>query len=457
MSNWKTCLIRIASLGTDDLKPYDQRLGVTKAVNSLAMLILVLNLILGPVFFLATGKSGIIVASLAEAVFLGGLIVLNYYKRRTLANTLFFLVLNVATGYFSATMGQPGEAQLMVVFLVGLSLFLFQKRVQRAIGMSTTVLLLVLMEANFKLKFVPAVRASEMKSDIMRWIAYAVIILLVTLLFVMYARHNRRLLVHLQKYYDEEVTQNLQKTKFIRNAYHEVRNQLWGIFSITRMLTKAKDQDRLQEMTDLNEVIGTLRSGCKNLETVLTNILEYSQYDAGIIPQPIYEPVNLKYLLENLVESVRFAAAERKVQIRMHYPSHVPEYLIIDQIKMIQILTNLTNNAIKFTRQYSCIEISIDSDKDKWAVTVRDQGPGIAKDKMKALFKPFVVERNLANAKGVGLGLHISYQLTKALGGTINAQTHPGQGSAFTVCLPIVDCNHSEVESKNKRRQAVPG
>ena len=171
----------------------------------------------------------------------------------------------------------------------------------------------------------------------------------------------------------------------------------------SRVLAKAKEQNTLRELSDYDDIILTLRNGCCNLETILANILDYSKYDAGIPVHPQYETVNVKDLLENLVDSVRFTAAERQVRVGMHYPCHVPEWLVIDQVKLTQILTNITNNAIKFTRQCSRVEISVDADSDTWVVTIKDEGPGIPMDKMRSLFDLFVAERSLANAKGVGL------------------------------------------------------
>src|SRR5258707_979659 len=117
---WKS----IVGIGTSDLNPYDVALGVTKGVNLLSLFIFAINIVFGPAYYFATGKLYILIGSLSEAGFVAGLVLLNHFKRRNAANITFYLVLNAATFYFSAILGQLGEAQLMIVFLVGLAMFM---------------------------------------------------------------------------------------------------------------------------------------------------------------------------------------------------------------------------------------------------------------------------------------------------------------------------------------------
>lgn len=451
-----TFVLKIIESGTRDLKPYDHGLGVTKGINAFSLVIFAINLIFGPIYFISTGKIAILAGSMTEAAFVGGLIFLNYYNYRTAANILFFLVLNAATLYFGVMLGQAVGAALMIVFLTGLTLYMFRSWRVRLLCMATSISVLVLMEANYKLKVIPAVNASETNSDYMRWTSYAVIIFLVTMLFYAYAWYNSKLLRRLQDYYDQEVAQNMNKARFIRNAYHEVKVQFWGVLSVTKILGRSRENHTAKEMQNFDDLIETLRTGCKNLEIVLTNILEYSQYDAGIIPKALYEPFDLRFLLQTIVDGSKYAAAERKVQVRLNYSPLVPDYIVSDKTKMIQIVTNLINNAVKFTKPETFIYVEVANSRERWTIAVKDKGNGIPPERLGQLFKtPFFTDRSDGNPKGIGLGLHITGQLVKTLNGEIEVESQPGQGTTFSVSLPILDYSENELVGTPRYKESI--
>jgi len=440
---------RIINAGTESMKPYDTRLGVVRGINFLSLWTFMINITFGPFYALITWKGSILIGSLCEAALVAGLIGLNYKKKYTIAKVVFYLVLNLATLYFSFILGQSVEAQLMVVLLVGLCFFMFMTFKARAICITTTILLLILMEANFKMKFVQTEEKTELITSLMRWTAYAVIIFLVGMLFYLYAVNNRILLEQLTKYsqkiesnLETEVSVSNKKSRFIRHAYHELKNQFWGLNAVIQVLASKKDNG-----SNYDKMLSDLKNGSQNIQMIISNILEYSKFEAGIISKPLYEPVNFKNLVSNLVNLYQYSGDEKGIKIDFCISSNVPEYIILDKVKVVQIVNNLINNAIKFTKPNSDIFINIEGKDDCWRITVKDQGNGISPDKLNFIFEPFITERGTHNSEGIGLGLHITKQLVLSLGGNIQVSSIVDKGTTFVVCLPAKELlTHSKLK-----------
>ena len=442
MRKLTTLINKAANIGTSDIPMYESALGVTKGINLLSLLILVLNVIFGPLYYFITGKLYILIGSLSGAGFVAGPMILNYYKHRSLANILFYLVLNAATFYFSVILGQLGEAQLMIVFLVGLSFFMFHTFTTRLISISGTLLLSVLMEVNFKFRFIDSIHTSAHDTDLMRWTAYGVIIFLAATLFYLYALNNSRLLIELKKHseiiessLEREKGLNVIKSQFIRNSYHEVRTQFAGIFLTIQILASMKKEEAVARLDD---VVSSLRSGCQTLHLVLTNILEYSKFEAGISQQALYEPINMIMTIELIVNIFKYAANEKNVAIECQYSEDFEEYVISDKVKIMQVVTNLLHNAIKFSNPNTCIRVALDKKDGYFRLSVKDEGNGIAHDILGKMFnEPFITEKSENNEEGIGLGLQVTRQIVASLEGKIDVESEIGKGARFTVSLPV--------------------
>jgi signal transduction histidine kinase len=108
-------------------------------------------------------------------------------------------------------------------------------------------------------------------------------------------------------------------------------------------------------------------------------------------------------------------------------------------MKLTQVVINLINNAIKFSKSGTIISVTLHKDIDRWRISVQDRGKGICPDRLPYIFDPFVTDNNRDNnSEGVGLGLHITKQLVAALQGEIEVSSEENAGSCFTVYLPIV-------------------
>jgi signal transduction histidine kinase len=165
-------------------------------------------------------------------------------------------------------------------------------------------------------------------------------------------------------------------------------------------------------------------------------VLSFAKVEAGTIELDL-RPLGARELVAG-VEPLVAPQAQAK-GIALSVDGSGPErHLLGDEERVRQILLNLVGNAIKFTPAGGSVQLSIGGDARWVRISVRDDGPGIAPEKHQAIFDPFVqVERRFSNPReGVGLGLAISRDLARAMGGDLAVVSTPGEGSTFTVQLP---------------------
>jgi signal transduction histidine kinase len=132
-------------------------------------------------------------------------------------------------------------------------------------------------------------------------------------------------------------------------------------------------------------------------------------------------------------------AAKKGLQFRTFLGDSLPPEIMGDERRLRQIMINLMGNAIKFTREGSVNVRLLRPTVEHWAVQVQDTGVGIPKDAQEYIFEPFrqVNSAITRDNRGVGLGLSITKQLVELMGGRILLESEPGQGSTFTIILPI--------------------
>jgi signal transduction histidine kinase len=174
-----------------------------------------------------------------------------------------------------------------------------------------------------------------------------------------------------------------------------------------------------------------------HLARLIDDILDFARLEAGRVRIEA-KPVQVADVLADLGPLVEAQASKKRVELALLPPS-AELTVLADRQRLQQILVNLVGNAIKFTPENGLIRVGAQRDGTTAAVFIRDTGMGIPSDRLQAIFDPFVqVEDSLTRtATGAGLGLAISRDLARAMGGDLKVESTLGNGSTFTVVLPL--------------------
>ncbi len=220
------------------------------------------------------------------------------------------------------------------------------------------------------------------------------------------------------------------KTQFLANMSHELRTPMNGIIGMIDLLHQTGLGAEQADYVD------TLRKSSDALLTILNDILDLSKIQAGKLRLQ-EAPLVLRGLLERLHSLFAYRASQKNLRFTYHITSHTPPYIITDEMRLLQILSNLVANAIKFTAQgtVSVVVSSVATDGDFHTLrfAVQDSGIGISPDDAVRLFTSFT-QLDTTPSKafgGTGLGLAISKELAELLGGEIGVFSGVGEGSVF--------------------------
>ncbi len=223
------------------------------------------------------------------------------------------------------------------------------------------------------------------------------------------------------------------KSNFLASTSHEIRTPMNAILGINEMILKEnRDEEVRRASLDIR------RAG-NGLLTIINNILDISRAEAG--KMELYpDNYHLWQLLLDVEESVFETFQEKKLEFVLDVDKSLPEHLCGDEDRLRQILTNLVDNAVKYTKEGS-ITLGVHGEREDGAVklqiTIRDTGIGIRKKDLDLLFQTFarVNLDETQTIQGAGLGLTLTRYLLDLMGGQINVESEYGKGTTFTLSL----------------------
>lgn len=245
---------------------------------------------------------------------------------------------------------------------------------------------------------------------------------------------------------------NKSKSEFLANMSHEIRTPLNAILGFSELLkNKNYTSDKYEYYLDAISVAGI------NLLSLINDILDLSKIEAGkmnINP----EPVDILSVCEEVFKIFTINITEKNLQTETKLNNDIPVGLILDEIRIRQILFNLVGNAVKFT-EAGKITLIMNFDKYKSAnkgelsITVKDTGIGIPENQLDRIFEPFMQTegQNARKYGGTGLGLPITKRLIEMMNGKITVESSLGEGSEFTIIIKDVEITDSGL-SKNHEK-----
>ncbi len=223
---------------------------------------------------------------------------------------------------------------------------------------------------------------------------------------------------------------------FVAMASHELRTPLTAIKGFSSTLLDGIDYD-MYGKEEQKEFLGIVVSECDRLRRLIDDLLNTSRIEAGESLKPNYSRFELQPLLEKSVAVQQQASSKHTVKLSVE--SELPEFIVGDQDKFDQILTNLLNNAIKYSPNGGQVTVHAKVEGEHLLVGVQDQGLGIPKDHLTKVFEKFHRVNNEDNRKiyGTGLGLFlVKHLVEKVHMGEIWAESEVGVGSTFWFKLP---------------------
>ena len=236
------------------------------------------------------------------------------------------------------------------------------------------------------------------------------------------------------------------KTEFMANMSHELRTPLNSILLLSRLLLENKEENLTTRQL---EFARTIQSAGEDLLNLINEILDLAKVESGKMEMAL-QVVRIQSIVEAMQVSFAPLAEQHGIRFGIHVAPDVPERVITDRKRMEQIVKNFLSNAFKFAQKGTVrLEITVSHegvlDRDTGsngalAISVVDTGIGIPAAKHQMVFEAFQQVDGSTRRKygGTGLGLSISRELARMLGGTITLESEAGQGSRFTLYLPIV-------------------
>ena len=238
------------------------------------------------------------------------------------------------------------------------------------------------------------------------------------------------------------------KSEFVANVTHELRTPVNGILGNTRELIARVEDAECQRILDLME------RACVDMNAIINNVLDFSKLEAGrfVLEKREFDFRNMiDYVKANHMHKI----TEKGLEFFVTIAPEVPNFVIGDELRIVQIFNNLISNACKFTSvgkiSVEIVKTAQTMDKAEIFVLVKDTGIGIAKEDLDKLFKSFSqVDASISRKYGgTGLGLNISKQLVEMMHGSIGVESEPNKGTMFSFSIWV------EIPKKEQKEEIM--
>jgi signal transduction histidine kinase/ActR/RegA family two-component response regulator len=233
---------------------------------------------------------------------------------------------------------------------------------------------------------------------------------------------------------EEAERANEAKSRFLSHMSHELRTPLAAIMGFAELLHRDEADVKRRSWS------GYVLDGGRHLLAIVNELLEVSRIEAGKMMLST-EPVDAQRAVDDVLDLVAPLGAERGIRLERVPGKRIERAALADPLRLKQVLLNLVANAIKYNSEGGAVTIELDTTADGMVrIAVADTGQGISPEKIDQLFTPFErLGAEQSSVAGSGLGLVVTKGLVEAMGGRIGVTSTLGQGTTFTIELPLTD------------------
>ena len=256
--------------------------------------------------------------------------------------------------------------------------------------------------------------------------------------------HAAIAIANAQLYHEVQAT-NEAKSEFVSFVAHELKNPMTSIKGYTELIAKGA----VGPVTDMQaNFLGTIQSNVERMSTLVSELNDNSKIEAGRLRLD-FKTVDIAEVVDEVMRSTRRQMEDRKQSSSIDLPSKLPD-IWADRTRLVQIITNLVSNAIKYTPEGGRIKIGAEQSTNQWdpkgaaevlRVWVQDSGIGISSEDQKMIFQKFFRsdDSKAREAPGTGLGLNITRSLVEMMGGRIWFDSEFRQGTTFHFTIPVAE------------------
>ena len=240
------------------------------------------------------------------------------------------------------------------------------------------------------------------------------------------------------------------QASFLANMSHEIRTPMNAILGFTEALLDSPLQPAQQRQ------LRTVHQSARSLLRLLNEILDAAKLDKGAVQLEL-RPFDLRELCEQTLATLHIQARAKSLALQLEYPQDVPRHWQGDSLRVQQVLLNLLGNAVKFTHQGQ-VQLSVSRSGSGVRLQVQDSGIGMDEAALARLFDRFSQADASTTRRygGTGLGTSIARQLVELMNGRIEVRSEVGQGSCFTVHLPLPVAQPQQMPSVQEQAQSLP-
>lgn len=257
---------------------------------------------------------------------------------------------------------------------------------------------------------------------------------------------------------DKAIAENASKAKsdFLSSMSHEIRTPINAIIGMNEMVLRESGEE------NIHNYAWNIQSASRTLLSLINDVLDLSKIESGkmeIVP----DAYQLASLIQDVVNMIQIKADQKHLDFNIEAAADLPRELYGDEVRNRQIIINLLNNAVKYTKEGS-VSLTVSGQQEGTdtfllSIAVSDTGIGIRKEDMDKLFGSFErldIKKN-RSVEGTGLGLSIAKQLAEAMAGTLSVQSQYGQGTTFTLLLPQKIVDSAPIGDFTKESLQTPG